>query len=323
MKYKYFRSAVLWSALAVSAFTACAQQTIEFMSIKAKQGMPAILEHRAEYTDKLTGVLTYPAGATGKVPAMIIMHSSGGINESTWQWSKFFLDMGIATFVVDSFHPRGIDTTTTDQSQLNPIASVADALTALKTLADQPGIDSKRIGVIGFSRGAVAAVISSFENVRAGVLGEDSKLAFAVHVAYYGGCINYGKTAGAPILSFIGKKDDYYAWETCANAVDNLRAKGANIVNFTVYPGVYHGFDVERDKQVYIGNAQTSKNCGKIGYDSDEKTYQVDAKVATSKEFGDYFGKCMSRGATVSYDRQATLDSRAQTKALLIKVFGL
>jgi hypothetical protein len=121
---KYIISTVLLSVAAVSTW---AQTTIEFNSLNAKQGFPAILQGRAQYTDKISGVFTRPNGAKGDVPAMIIMHSSGGINNTTWDWSKFFLDMGIATFVVDSFKPRGIVHTSFDQSQLNYAASTADA----------------------------------------------------------------------------------------------------------------------------------------------------------------------------------------------------
>lgn len=297
-------------------------QTIEFTSLNRKQGFPALLEHRGQFSDKISGVFARPAGATGNVPAMVIMHSSGGINATTWEWSNFFLQMGIATFVVDSFGPRGIVTSTVDQSQLNYGASVADALLALKVVAGQPGIDSKRIGVIGFSRGALAAATSSFENLRAAVLGSDSTLKFALHVPYYGGCTQVATTTGSPMLFFVGKDDDFVSAASCTFAVGKLKEKGANIADYVQYPNTYHSFDVDRPKDLYVANAQSWKTC-MIAQDLDDLTYYAEGKQVTPKEYSEYFGKCTTRGATVGLNFQAKSDSRVRTKAFVAKAFGL
>ena len=297
-------------------------QTIEFNSLDKKQGFPALLNGRAQYTDKLSGVFTRPAGATGNVPVMVIMHGSGGVTETNWVWSRFFLEMGIATFVVDSFGPRGIKTTTLDQSQLNYGASTADALRALKVVSELQGVDTKRIGVIGFSRGALAAAASSFETVRAGVLGATSTLKFALHVPVYGGCSHVGTTTGAPLLYFVGKEDDFVSADSCTLTVKKMREKGANIADYVLYPNVYHGYDVDRPKNVYIANAQSAKNCV-ISQDLDSLEYYADGKQVTSKEYGEYFGKCLTTGTTIGFSHSATSDSRAKTKAFVLKIFAM
>lgn len=296
--------------------------TLEFNSLNRKQGFPALLEHLAQYTDKISGVFTRPANATGNVPAMVIMHSSGGINSTTWEWSNFFLQMGVATFVVDSFGPRGIVNTTYDQSQLNYAASTADALIALKTLSAQPGIDPKRIGVIGFSRGALAAGTSSVERIRSSVLGADAGLRFALHVPYYGGCTQVGTTTGSPMLFFVGKDDDFISAESCVKAVSALRNKGANVSELVIYPNAHHAFDVTRPKSLYIGNAQSGRNCV-IFQDLDDSSYYAEGVKVTPKEYAEYFGKCQTKGATVAQNDQAKSDSREKTKAFVAKVFGL
>jgi dienelactone hydrolase len=319
--FSLFRRIAQISVFTLLCGTTQAQQTIEFNSLDKKLGFPALLSGRAQYTDKISGVFTRPTGVAGNVPVMVIMHSSGGINETTWVWSKFFLDMGIATFVVDSFKPRGIQTTTLDQSQLNYAASTADSLRALKIVSDQSGIDHKRIGVIGFSRGALAAASSSFEKVRTSVLGS-SDLKFALHIPVYGGCTQIGTTTGAPLLYFVGQDDDFVSADSCTLAVKKMRDKGANVADYVLYPNVYHGFDVDRPKDVYIANAQSAKNCV-IGQDLDNSAYYAEGKQVTAKEYGEYYGKCMTRGSTVGFSNSATADARAKTKAFVLKTFGM
>lgn len=322
--FSLFRRIAQISVLTLLCGTTLAQQSIEFNSLDRKQGFPALLGGRAQYTDKINGVFTHPTGASGNVPVMVILHSSGGISPaSTGEWSQFFLEMGIATFVVDSFGPRGVLTSTTDQSQLNYAASTADALKALKVVAEQRGVDPKRIGVIGFSRGALATATSSFDNVRTAVLGADSPLKFNLHVAFYGGCSLIGTTTGAPMLFFVGKEDDYFSAESCTGAVTKLRARGANVTDLVVYPNAYHGFDVTRDKTVYTANAQSFKGCSSAGQDLDNMTYYLGDTRVTSKEYGEYFGKCVARGASVSPDRTAKADARARTKAFVLKNFAM
>lgn len=320
MKKFTFKS-ILFLALSLVSFTSFAQTTIEFSSLNRKQGLPAVLAKRAQYTDAITGVLTYPQGTVGNVPVMVIMHSSGGINNSIGEWSDTFLKIGIATFVVDSFGPRGISTTTEDQAQITSGASVIDALMALKIVATQPKVDPKRIGVIGFSRGGLAAATSSFEAVRAAVLGADNPLKFALHVPFYGGCTQVGTPTSSPILLFAAAHDDFVSIKSCNSAVTQMKAKGANI-EYVVYSSVFHGFDVDREKLLYTPNGQSWRECV-IRQDLDDGAYYAgDAKVDL-KGYNAYFGQCMTRGVSVGYDWPAKYDAQTKTKAFVSRVFGL
>ena len=69
--------------------------------------------------------------------------------------------IGVASFILDSFAGRAIVNTSTDQSQLDSLAMMVDALRALALLAEHSRIDPNRIAVMGLSKGAVAAVYSS------------------------------------------------------------------------------------------------------------------------------------------------------------------
>ena len=60
--------------------------------------------------------------------------------------------IGIAAFTLDCFSGRGITSTISDQGQLNSLAMVLDAYSALDMLAAHPGIQADRIAVMGFSK---------------------------------------------------------------------------------------------------------------------------------------------------------------------------
>src|SRR5687768_12076242 len=58
---------------------------------------------------EVSGVLDLPAKAAGKVPAMILLHASGGVSDRNLRmWADKFLDLGIASFIVDSLGGRGL-----------------------------------------------------------------------------------------------------------------------------------------------------------------------------------------------------------------------
>jgi hypothetical protein len=56
----------------------------------------------------ISGTLKLPKEADGKVPAVIILHGAGGVNDHYFEVADMLNEMGIAAFVVDSFEPRGI-----------------------------------------------------------------------------------------------------------------------------------------------------------------------------------------------------------------------
>ena len=62
----------------------------------------------------IAGQLRFPQGATGRLPAVILLHGSGGIGAREEFWSKYLSELGMASFLVDSFTGRGITQTSTN-----------------------------------------------------------------------------------------------------------------------------------------------------------------------------------------------------------------
>lgn len=307
MKTKLIRLVAAISIAAASVATLAQPVTIEFNSLNGKQGFPAILQGRGEYTDKISGVFTRPANVTGNVPVMVIMHASGGVGPyTTVPWSNFFLNMGIATFVPDSFSARGITSTANDQSQLNYGASTVDALMALKVVSELPGVDPEKIGVIGFSRGGLAAIDATFLKVRKAVLGSNP-VKYALGIALYGGVVTPGTTK-TPLMYLAGGNDDYQSPEAVTDYVEELRRRGDD-VTLKIYPDATHGFDQERDTP-YLPKVQVAKKCHPMAIDLDNMTYSVHGAPVSSKEYGDFFKSCMSHGLTMKSNRAAREDAR-------------
>ena len=112
----------------------------------------------------IAGELRIPKAGTDKMPAVILLHGSGGIGGAgsmVDEWSRELNQLGIATFTIDSFAARGIVSTAIDQTRLGRLNMVADAYRALDLLAKHSRIDSNRVAVMGFSRGGQSALYSA------------------------------------------------------------------------------------------------------------------------------------------------------------------
>jgi dienelactone hydrolase len=189
------------------------------------------------------GTLRLPPPSAGRVPAMVIAHGSAGVDQRESWWAETLTKLGLATFVVDSFTPRGVRQTATDQSQLSTAANVADALAALRLLGTHPRIDPQRVGVIGFSKGGQVALYSALEPFRRAVIDDDAR--FAAHVALYPYSNDWytaARVTGAPMLLLLGGRDDYTPAEACRGYAEWFKAAGGD-TTVIVYPDAYHDFD--------------------------------------------------------------------------------
>lgn len=216
------------------------------------------------------GQLVLPANAPtdAKLPAVILVHGSGGVYpEEFTYWAKLLNEQGIAAFVIDVFAPRGVKSTGEDQSQVPFTADTADAFAALGMLASHPRIDPKRIAVMGFSRGGITAVRSGVLPIIKGAA--PAGLRFAAHIALYsGGCAGSlavtakpGAFSPEPMLFVHGDADDYAYMSDCQSYAKRIAA-ASTPTEFVVIPGVRHKFDVDSTRRVQLpGNSKTKEGC--------------------------------------------------------------
>jgi dienelactone hydrolase len=187
--------------------------------------------------------LLTPQGA-GPFPAVVVMHSCDGVNENTRRWAGRLVGWGYAALIVDSFRPRGLSSVCGNPGALPAPVRANDAIAAKSYLMSLPNIAKGRIGLIGFSHGAGAALAAA---TREGT-------AFRAVVAFYPWCT--GSQPGNALI-LIGDADDWTPSSRC-RAAPNLK----------VYPGATHAFDSPRPDRIYLGHH--------LSYDAAAATDAVD-----------------------------------------------
>lgn len=197
-----------------------------------------------------------------KLPAVLILHGSSGVDARGDFYEAALNAAGIATLQIDMWQARGI--TAAGQRPAAPVLTYPDAFSALNFLAQQRGIDGSRVGVLGFSWGGLVS-LGTAERLYAGQFGGGLK--FKAHVAHYPVCYAWNNTAllaavrstpaqygvqwinltGAPVLIQIGTKDDYdnssQPCEALAQSANAGNAGNGGIVSVKAYPGATHGWD--------------------------------------------------------------------------------
>jgi len=255
----------------------------------------------------IAGELRLPLSQVGRMPAIIIMHTSAGINAATTRWAQEFNDHGIASFVLDSFSGRGISNTLSDQSKLSYFVEIVDAYAALSVLAKDDRIDPKRIAIIGFSRGGFAAIYTSLNRFRKAFA--PAGIAFAAHIGVFAPCYTTLRdetdVTRVPIRFFHGLDDDYDPAEACKNYSERLTAAGAD-VSFKGFPGVSHSYDSFYLQQlVVVKGGQTMRHCA---LSENSKRQIIDTK---SGIVFNYNNPCVEYDPHIAYNESAYKETLA------------
>jgi dienelactone hydrolase len=171
---------------------------------------------------EVQGRFGLPPRATGKVPAVLILHGANGVDGRGAFHATALQEAGIATLEITMFASgaaRGVGVT------------MPYAAAALAWLATRPEVDAGRIGVMGFSYGGVMTVLLSSELVQER-LGKDvpKPVAFA---PLYPVCSNMARSftqsdysfpnahtrmSGSPMLIHAGTHDGYETGERPCDA---------------------------------------------------------------------------------------------------------
>lgn len=222
---------------------------VEFQSPDLEQQPPGLLNIKGKLKLPLRHQCRKKCfQAKKKLPAVVILHGSAGIDFRGDFYARALNAAGIATLEIDMWEARGINSAA-DRPQV-PLFTYPDAFGALRFLSEHPNINPNRIGVLGFSWGGVVTMASATELYASQFGGE---LRFAAHAAHYPVCYAYNSPipgseffdlTGAPILIQIGEEDDYDKGSgPCFALRESLKPEEQNLIEVNVYEGAFHGWD--------------------------------------------------------------------------------
>jgi len=252
------RSAPLLAVLGVlvlggwaGAESAAAPETIRFPS--------------ADGTTSLVGFLFLPDGP-GPHPAIVLLHGRSGPYSSLARgvytaatlsgrhlaWGRFWGEQGYVALLADSFGPRGYPAGFPRGSYRQRPAAVSeqtvrplDAYGALAYLRTRGDVIGDRIGLQGWSNGAMTALVT-MSDTAPGITHPTPATGFRVAVALYPGCamehVEDRFAPYAPVLMLIASADDEVSPARCQQLAARSRAAGAP-VELVVYEGAEHNFD--------------------------------------------------------------------------------
>lgn len=287
------------------------------------------------------GTLVMPEGASAEdpVPAIVILHGSGGIAKGReFEYAALFAENGIAAFVLDYYAPRGV-TPDTPYVMKTMIATevdiMSDAYSALKVLGTHPAIDAERIGVTGYSYGGMATRYVLDDRLKA--IMAPNVPAFALHMDIYGPChqtLGHTGTTGAPYLAIHGDADNTIDTELCQSVYKDLEAGGSSVESHVI-AGAGHGWENDTPQTQFPGGFV--HGC-KFSFDPEKGTFLVDGEKSrfqpepdmTRNErayvrstLGELVGGCVGQGYTVGSNPEADAKSKAWQLDFMKRKFNL
>ena len=188
-----------------------------------------------------TALLFRPKGQ-GPFPAVVALHGCGGlfngdgeIRSREEDWAERLVAAGYVVLLPDSFTARGMREICSGRDRkIFPADRAEDAAAAAQWLAKQPFVDARRLGLMGWSHGAMTVLWT----VRKGFMQGPQ---FKVAIGLYPGCREIAKLPdwhpGVPLTLLLGEVDDWTAPGPCKELA---KREGFRAV---VYPDAYHGFD--------------------------------------------------------------------------------
>ena len=278
------------------------------------------------------GTLSLPKSAKGKVPAVVIMHGAGGVNNHYYEVARILNAIGIAAFITDSWETRGIQSVQALKGKKLPRSfafRISDAYAALELLSTHPKIDKRKIALMGYSHGGAVALFVASEQIRYSFIADD--LRFAASIAYYPFCFPQVKDidfTDAPILMLLAEKDNMAPVKPCLDYVRRIKDSGTDIKTI-VYKNAHHQFPVlPGKKMIKVPEFADLSNCGQNEYwflRNDGSWYSPHLKKTFADvEPGDIMTECKKDGEAIMVGNvEAKAKSINEFKIFLKRVFNL
>jgi carboxymethylenebutenolidase len=193
-------------------------------------------------SQKMEATLYKPAGA-GPFPAVLVLHTSGGLRPADLAYASRLADEGYVCLVPDFFTPYGLDQINRQHTFTTHARSIyADFVAAIDMLKKMKEVQADRIGAVGFSnggywalllaaRGAAQAGVSYYGAVNA--VGTDNSLN-ALRMAF--------AANSSPVLVLHGAMDDVVL-PRHAEYLKSVLIEAKAPHEFQLYDSVGHSYD--------------------------------------------------------------------------------
>jgi len=206
---------------------------------------------------KLKAYMVFDDKATGKQPAILVIHAREGMSPKTLQLTEMWAKLGYVAFAADIFgYGEGVLPKTVPEMQAQTDIYAKDrALMRARTqaafdaLVKSPLVDASKVAAIGYCFGGAVGV-------EFGSTGAPLLLNVAIHGSFRDHEPGWAKNAKGMFLILHGAEDQGYPLPTVDKVVQELR--GAKLpFHVEIYSGTGHGFSTPKNKAEERANAQS------------------------------------------------------------------
>lgn len=261
---------LLAAAFVIAAPAAAQEVKVEDVTFLSRDGKTQV-----------KGYLFKPAGVSGKMPAVVMMHGRGGAYSSLAKgkydattlssrhkaWGELLARNGYAALMVDDFgavgFPDGFAAGTykdrpdvVDEVKYRPL----HAYGALRFLQSRPDVIPTRVALLGWSNGGSTTLAAMADDKP----GDMRKIGFVAGVSLYPGCglqkrfEKDGYKPYHPVRVFIGTADEEVSPKLCQTLVERTKAKG-NDIDLRVFEGATHSYDTPTKSRQSLAANVTAK----------------------------------------------------------------
>jgi len=272
---------------------------------------------------KISGELNLPPG-DGPFPAVILYHGHYPPEDLEPWFDELvprLLKANIATFVLDSFTGRKIDSTAFFEQRLSRAARVTDIFQALNMLARLKEIDENRIGITGYSIGGTAALLAADRRVNMTSLARGRS--FAAILPVYPSCqvrFRSSRLSGAPILILAAQHDTYSPAEFCRDFVEDASATGELDIRIKKYENTQHGWLNEKAASD-CEECMTFRDCGLTYIENSGHEYGLEGKTSTLFGWQEYLENLYRQCGTIGVIFRTNTEARQDTLETTVAFF--
>ena len=216
---------------------------------------------------KVVGRLRMPPASSAATPAVLVVNTATGFDGRSESYAEVLNAAGFATLEVDFFQGQGL--------QASPRMNLPQAYDSLRWLAARPGIDGRRIGIMGFSAGGAITLLAASERLARKEGAGNAR--FAAHLALYPVCWRhhaaatgkpgawtglegaYAEFTGRPVHILSGGRDDYDGSAACGPFLDSLPPASRAHVGHTLLPEATFAWDSRFGSAPYEAGARQGR----------------------------------------------------------------